>query len=113
LSSACLKLFSGGLVLILIFPYVSNINRAAACIRKPVVGFVTASFEGGRKCGKERRRLLEFQVGRVRRGPATIACHEIQLESDREWFIGFGAICKPLLHVTKKGNPHVFNQRQD
>src|SRR5438552_5763580 len=69
LSSACLKLFSGGLVIILIFSYVSTSNRAAARNYEAVVGFVTASFEGRRKCGEERRRLLEFQVGRVRRGP--------------------------------------------
>ena len=58
--SACLKLFSGGLVLILIFSCVSNINRAVACNHEAVVGFVTASFEGGCKCGEERGCLLEF-----------------------------------------------------
>jgi hypothetical protein len=62
LCSACLKLFSGCLVLIVIFLCVSNINRFAALNHQALVGFVDASFEGGRKCGKVQGRLLESMI---------------------------------------------------
>jgi hypothetical protein len=62
LRNLLLKLFSRCLGFIVIFSLVSNGDRAAAWSHKAVVGFFSTSFEGGRKCGRQRGRLLELQV---------------------------------------------------
>jgi hypothetical protein len=57
LCSVFLKLFSRCLVFIVI-SYVPNANGPAACYDQAVVGFFDPSFEGGRKSGGERGRVL-------------------------------------------------------
>jgi hypothetical protein len=43
-------------------------------------GILGASFEGGRKCGRERRRLLEYSVQLSQPWPNNDSFHEIQFE---------------------------------
>jgi hypothetical protein len=69
LRSLLQKLFSRGLAFIVVL-YLSNAIGSPACHHQAVVGFVGASFEGGRKSGGERGRLLNCgsALNEVRRG---------------------------------------------
>ena len=42
--------------------YLSQVNGRVICHHVAVAGLSSASFEGGRKCGGARRRLLEFSI---------------------------------------------------
>jgi hypothetical protein len=59
LRSVLLKLFSHCLVFIVY----QNSRRSSVPHHEALAGFFSTSFEGGRKSGGERGRLLEYSVG--------------------------------------------------
>lgn len=59
LGSVRLRLFSRGLVFIVY----ENSKRNSVPHHEALAGFFGTSFEGGRKSGGERRRLLEYAIG--------------------------------------------------
>ena len=86
-------------------PYLSNARELRACHHVAVAGFWSASFEGGRKGGGERGRLLELRVGSGQTRLTTARMENPVRERSVKGSLALEQAGSLYKYLTKKRNP--------